>query len=78
LTVKGGEGITQVVNTFDACNFCAPLLLWYGDLDGDGKTDYLLSDVTHYGGPIKLFLSSLAEKGKVLKEVAAWFPPACC
>lgn len=78
LSVKGGAGAQQIVSTFDTCNFCAPLLIWYGDIDGDGKTDYLISEVTHYGGPIKLYLSSLADKNKLLKEVATWFPPACC
>ena|GEM_PF-1981286 len=55
-----------------------PILLWAGDLDGDGKVDVLLDrdnkySVTEYA----LYLSSAAEKGMFVKWVALLKIVAC-
>ncbi|MEO1051980.1 MAG: hypothetical protein AAFX87_15215 [Bacteroidota bacterium] len=46
-------------------------LLWTGDVDADGKMDLLLTSSDHYACfSYHLFLSSKAEEGKLVKEVA--------
>jgi hypothetical protein len=46
-------------------------LLWAGDLDGDGQLDLYVQVGYHYNGSQrKLFLSSQAKKGKLVREVA--------
>jgi hypothetical protein len=42
---------------------------WIGDLDGDGKLDYILN-FNGIGGFQDLYLSSVAEKGNAVKLVA--------
>lgn len=52
--------------------FCT--LNWYGDLDGDGKPDALISRCTEDAGCTDvLFLSSEAKSGELLHPVAAYF-----
>lgn len=43
----------------------AGYLLWAGDLDRDGKPDYLVSFVDS-GGQVQLYLSSLAQPGQIV------------
>ncbi len=51
-----------------------PLTLWwYGDLDGDGRTDYIIKMAAYDQYATVLFLSSAAESGQVVKAVAAYF-----
>ena len=46
-------------------------LLWAGDMDGDNKLDLYVQVGYHYNGTQrKLFLSSQAKKGKLVREVA--------
>lgn len=53
------------------CDDCGWGIYWAGDLDGDGKLDLYLDLANHYNvGQYRLFLSSPAEKGKLVKEVA--------
>jgi hypothetical protein len=48
-----------------------PIIHWVGDLDGDGKLDVILSiPDDNCGFDERLYLSSKAEKGKLLKESA--------
>jgi hypothetical protein len=48
-----------------------PALLWAGDLDGDGKLDMMFNLTEHYNvSNIVLFLSSMAEPGKLVKQAA--------
>jgi hypothetical protein len=48
-------------------------LLWAGDLDGDGKLDLLLDLHDHYNvSEPTLFLSSKAEKGKLVKRFTSY------
>jgi hypothetical protein len=52
-------------------------LTWAGDLDGDGKNDYIV-----YYGEVSavtiLYLSSIASKEQVVKEAARWYSGYCC
>lgn len=54
-------------------------LLWVGDLDNDGKLDFYMSFNNFEKGYFdsKLYLSSEAEKGKLVKEVAEFFTAGC-
>lgn len=51
---------------------------WAGDLDGDGRPDFLLSADAHYNVSTKrLFLSSRAGPGQLVKEVATLRETGC-
>jgi hypothetical protein len=52
-------------------------VLWYGDIDNDGKLDMILLLNGEEYNKIGFYLSSKAEKGQFLKLVAAIFY-ACC
>jgi len=54
-------------------------LLWVGDLDNDGKIDLYINFNDFEKGYFdsKLYLSSEAEKGKLVKEVAGFFTAGC-
>lgn len=57
--------------TFGACTARVnpqAYVLWVGDLDGDGRPDYLINWVvdTNHGAPIDLYLSSLARPGELV------------
>jgi hypothetical protein len=53
-------------------------LLWAGDLDGDGKLDLYLGLSNHYNvSQHKLFLSSQARKGQLVREVAEFVITGC-
>lgn len=53
-------------------------LLWAGDMDGDGKLDLYVQVSHHYNiTQRKLFLSSQAKKGKLLREVAEFATWGC-
>lgn len=75
------EGRRQLLGKF---NFAPPgpypmslsdYLLWAGDLDGDGKPDFLVN-LDFHGTDIALFLSSAARGGEVAHEVGRfkYFP----
>ncbi len=62
----------------DGCNDCSWQLLWAGDLDNDGKLDLYLNLTPHYNIEKNvLFLSSPAEKGKLVKHVADFYSVGC-
>ncbi len=53
-------------------------LVWVGDLDNDGKPDFYLDLYFHDNVEYKnLFLSSEAEKGKLVKKVAVFSITGC-
>ncbi len=53
-------------------------LLWAGDLDGDGLLDLVLSADHHYNtSTLRLFLSSHAKKGQLVREVATFTELGC-
>jgi hypothetical protein len=53
--------------TLDDCEgaVAKPYLLWVGDLDGDGKADYIV-DFLNSDGPVRLYLSSIAAGGRLV------------
>ena len=53
-------------------------LLWAGDLDGDGKLDLYMDLNTHYNtSQRRLFLSTQATRGSLVKEVAVFSIVGC-
>jgi hypothetical protein len=53
-------------------------LLWAGDLDGDGQLDLYMDLNTHYNSSQRrLFLSTRASRGKLVKEVAEFSTVGC-
>lgn len=61
----------QIIYPHSRCADCSWSIYWAGDLDGDGKLDLYFDLNEHYNVSQKrLFLSSQAEKGKLVKEVA--------
>ncbi len=53
-------------------------LVWAGDLDRDGKLDLYVSVTQHYDvTERKLFLSSPAGEGQLVKEVAEFVTSDC-
>jgi len=56
----------------------APVVLWAGDLDGDGRLDVLL-DTSHSSNEqaMRLFLSSTATGGQLVSEVANFSHHGC-
>ncbi|HWR14448.1 MAG TPA: hypothetical protein VN577_06450 [Terriglobales bacterium] len=53
-------------------------LIWAGDLDGDGKLDLYIDMSDHYNvSQRRLFLSSRAEPGKLVKQVAEFVTTGC-
>jgi hypothetical protein len=62
----------------EGCNDCYWYLYWIGDLDKDGKADFYFNLSPHYNVSDKrLFLSSPAEKGKLVKNVASFRTTGC-
>ena len=51
---------------------------WVGDIDGDGKLDFLIEADRHYNiSTSRLFLSSHAGKGQLVKQVAVTTASGC-
>jgi hypothetical protein len=49
-----------------------PILLWAGDIDRDGKLDFLMDIAGHYNASEPaLYLSSQASPGTLVKKVAS-------
>lgn len=65
---------TQMVSDY----FCYFTLLWAGDIDGDGKLDFVISDESDNGGSsISLFLSSFAKPGELVGFAAVCGSSGC-
>lgn len=75
--VLGGQ--TQILYSPGVVGETAPWsLLWAGDADGDGKLDLYVAVSWHYNiTERKLFLSSQAKPGQLIKEVAAFVTSGC-
>ncbi len=68
---EDGDGKTQKYRLENCCDWTGPSLLWAGDLDRDGKLDFLLDTSTKYSvSEPTLFLSSLARTGEIARPVA--------
>lgn len=52
-------------------------ILWAGDLDGDNRLDFLFEDSGYNFSSQRLFLSSVAQPGEHLKEVAQFYSTGC-
>lgn len=73
------EGVRQILHTvkYDE-NFNVGHLYWVGDLDKDGKLDFYFDLFEHYNVMNRVFyLSSSAEKGKLIKKVAYFWTSGC-
>lgn len=65
------NGITQLLNSGSYDNTCLKIL-FIGDLDNDGKPDFLFDTNTWYeGDEVTLFLSSRASKDELVKNMGA-------
>ncbi len=67
----------QVLNPKSPHLYPTYTVIWEGDLDFDGKLDYIIS----FGDKSQntyLFLSSQAEEGELVKPVAVFFSGYCC
>jgi len=77
LAINNEEGFRQILNP-SQLHLAMPMgIVWQGDIDGDGKEDYII----HYGeesSQTVLYLSSFAKKGQIVRPVAAWFSGYCC
>ena len=78
LVLVSGKTV-QTLYTLDDCgNDPSWYLLWAGDVDRDGKLDLYVNVTQHYDiSERKLFLSSQASKGKLVKEVATFVTGGC-
>ncbi|MGH9769709.1 MAG: hypothetical protein ACREAB_19980 [Blastocatellia bacterium] len=70
---------TQILYTPGIVSETTPWkLLWAGDADGDGKLDLYVGVSWHYNvSETKLFLSSGAKPGQLVKEVAKFVTTGC-
>jgi hypothetical protein len=69
----------QVLYTLDVCgNDPNWYLVWAGDLDRDGKLDLYVNVTQHYDiSERKLFLSSQARRGQLLREMGSFETGGC-
>lgn len=80
LILESGNA-SQIISTtsyFEKGDYVGDLL-WVGDLDRDGKLDLYMNYYTYEKGGYgsSLFLSSEAEKGKLVKEIASFGTAGC-
>jgi hypothetical protein len=70
---------SQVLYTLQECgNDPGWFLTWAGDLDQDGKLDLYVNVTQHYNvSERKLFLSSQADEGQLVAEVAEFVTSGC-
>lgn len=77
LVLSDGEH-TRTLVAHDSLDDTVPRLLWAGDLDRDGKADFLIDLTRHYNvSQPTLFLSKGAEAGEVVKQVATFRTVGC-
>lgn len=70
---KGGKKISQELASNENFESAIYVLLWAGDLDRDGIPDLLVDLSNHYNASeVTLFMSSLADKGKLYKKIATF------
>ena len=78
LVLLSGESGQVLYSLQDCGNDASWRLLWAGDLDRDGKLDLYVSVTQHYNvRERKLFLSSQAGEGQLVKEVAEFVTSGC-
>lgn len=70
MVVARGD-VEQVIYQTDYCSDCSWNLCWVGDLDRDGKLDFMFNLNSHYNSTCHtLFLSSPAKKREIVRDVA--------
>lgn len=75
---KRGKRLEQTLAEDEQFNESIYTLLWAGDLDRDGIPDLLIDVSNHYNvSSIALFLSSMADRGKLYKKVAVFETIGC-
>ena len=58
----------QLMTTVEYFDGTSPDIVWVGDMDGDGKPDFVLRTATWYENErLELYLSSIAGKGELFK-----------
>lgn len=68
----------QIIYKPEFCSDCSWDLCWVGDLDKDGKLDFMLNLSPHYNSTCHtLFLSSQAKKGEVVRDIAEMCQQGC-
>lgn len=78
LVLLNGESGQVLYSLQDCGDDPSWILLWAGDLDRDGKLDLYVSVTQHYNvSERKLFLSSQAAEGQLVKEVAEFVTSGC-
>jgi hypothetical protein len=78
LVLKVGKSEQTLYSLKDKPEDAIWTLIWAGDLDQDGKLDLYLDLAWHYNiSQRTLFLSSHAEKGKLVKKVAEFVTSGC-
>ena len=76
LTVNGKQQILRDLK--ERADDAYWTLYWVGDLDSDGKLDFYVNVTDHYNVSDKrLFLSTQAETGKLVKEAASFRTTGC-
>ena len=75
------DGLRQVLNPWtnqlkeEYNNFND--VIFSGDIDQDGKDDYIIQFGSKYGQTV-LFISSLARSGEIVRPVSIWYSGYCC
>lgn len=78
LELVSAQGRQQLVEHIDVWSGAVPRLEWAGDLDGDGQVDVLVDLSGHANvSQLTLFLSSVAEDGDAVGQVAEWVTTGC-
>ncbi len=77
IVAMGSQGEQQVLNPEDPYLNDRIKVQWFGDLDGDGKMDYLIEFGEKSSRNI-LFLSTKAAEGQLVAPVGAYFSGYCC
>ncbi len=70
------ENQTQIIDCDNSSHYPSSLR-WRGDLDGDGKDDYIIQFGEKSSSTI-LFLSSQADQNQIAKPVAFYLSGYCC
>lgn len=76
---SNGGGETQRLTFTERCDMDGrPVMLWAGDLDGDGKLDLLMDLTDHYNiTALTLFLSTSAKEGEIVGKAAELVTYGC-
>lgn len=70
------SGRKQQLKKFEWVNSIS--LKWSGDLDQDGKPDFMLEFNNEHDGGCQLFISSLAKPGELVYPITAYIFGDCC